>query len=394
MSAPLEFMSQYLNGSGREVGLVVAVLVGFGFGFVLERAGFGTAKKLVGQFYGDDMTVFKVMFSGIVTAMLGLVLFNGLGWIDLRAAADFATSPTYLWPMIAGGLLLGVGFIVSGYCPGTSAVAMASGKLDGLVTVIGVIVGTLVYAEVQPLLGAFHTSGSLGNLYLYDLLGVPPVVVAAGVTLLAVGCFIGAEWIERKLNKKLPVEVPGPQRRYAWAGLGIAAAAGLITLIIPVGSTAATNAPVPLAAEELARRVLDEPWTVRVVDLRHQDSCARSRVPGSECISTEALKALGLSDLPPTRDLVLIGDESLPKEALAYHGRIYVLTGGFAAWEQYALTAPAPLPQNATPEQRAQYQLRSGIHAAFTGVPQAPPPPPPTAGGPAPKRKGGGGCGG
>ena len=55
----------------RELGLVVAVLIGFGFGFVLERAGFGRANKLAGQFYGTDMTVLKVMFSAIVTAMLG-----------------------------------------------------------------------------------------------------------------------------------------------------------------------------------------------------------------------------------------------------------------------------------------------------------------------------------
>lgn len=391
MSLPFEI----LNGSQRELGLVVAVLVGFGFGFVLERSGFGRAQKLVGQFYGNDMTVFKVMFSAIVTAMLGTVLFAGLGWIDLRAVADSVASPTYLWPMLVGGLLLGVGFITSGYCPGTSFVASASGKWDGLVTVVGVVLGTLVYAEVQPALGAFHTSGSMGNLYLYDLLHVPPAVVAAFVTLFAVAAFIGAEWIERKLNKALPRELPGPQRRYTWAGLGVAAAAGLATLLVPVGTNAAaTNAPVPVTAAELARRVLDEPWNLRVLDLRAGEACARARVPGAECVPREALKNLALAELPVTRDLVLVGDDELPKEALAYHGRTYVLTGGFPAWERYALTAPSSLPADATAQQREAYKLQSGIHAALTGVPQAPPPPAPTAGGPAPKKKAGGGCGG
>ena len=101
-----------LSGDLRELGLVVGVLIGFGFGFVLERAGFGRAQKLAAQFYGSDMTVFKVMFSAIVTAMLGTVVLSGLGLLDLRAV-EF-NYPTFLWPMIAGGLLLGVGFIVSG----------------------------------------------------------------------------------------------------------------------------------------------------------------------------------------------------------------------------------------------------------------------------------------
>jgi uncharacterized membrane protein YedE/YeeE len=124
--------------------LLIAVGLGFGFGFVLERAGFGRSTKLAGQFYLHDMTVFKVMFSAIVTAMLGVLVLEGLGLLDLTALSESALSFTYLWPMVAGGFLLGVGFIVSGYCPGTSVVATASGNLDGLVTVVGVVTGTLV----------------------------------------------------------------------------------------------------------------------------------------------------------------------------------------------------------------------------------------------------------
>ena len=193
------FPFESLVAGSRELGLVVAVAVGFGFGFVLERAGFGRAQKLVAQFYGTDMTVFKVMFGAIVTAMLGSVVLSGIGLMDLRAVSATVTSATWIWPMIVGGLLLGVGFIVSGYCPGTSLVAAASGKLDGLATVIGVIAGTIVHAELMSLKGfaTFNESGFLGQVYLYDLLKLPPAVVALFIALMAAGCFLGAEKLER-----------------------------------------------------------------------------------------------------------------------------------------------------------------------------------------------------
>ena len=94
-------------------------MIGIGFGFFLERAGFGSARKLTDQFYFKDMAVFRVMFTAIVTAMLGLFYLAACGWVDLSLVY---IQPTYLWPQIVGGLLLGVGFVVGGYCPGTSLV--------------------------------------------------------------------------------------------------------------------------------------------------------------------------------------------------------------------------------------------------------------------------------
>jgi uncharacterized membrane protein YedE/YeeE len=158
MSLPIES----LTTSHREIGLVAAVIIGFGFGFVLERAGFGRSTKLAAQFYGHDMTVFKVMFGAIVTASLGLVIASGLGAIDLRALAEGAASATYIGPMIVGGLLLGAGFIISGYCPGTSLVASASGNVDGMVALFGIVVGSVLYGEIYPLIEGFHSSGDQG----------------------------------------------------------------------------------------------------------------------------------------------------------------------------------------------------------------------------------------
>jgi hypothetical protein len=388
-----------LVGDHRELGLVVAVAIGLGFGFVLERAGFGRAQKLVGQFYGTDMTVFKVMFGAIVTAMLGAVVLSGLGLLDLRAVADSATSVTYLWPMIVGGLVLGAGFIVSGYCPGTSVVAAASGKLDGLATVVGVVAGTLAYGELMSLetFAAFTESGYQGHLYLYDLLHLPPPVVALFVTLMAVGCFVVAEKLERIFGREAAPASPALPKRLVFAGYGALAAVGLAALALPAG-TSAVAAPARIAPAELASRVLAEPWKLRVVDLRPVEACAAARVPGAECAPLETLKDLALGDVSPARLIVVIGEgtvDPLPAELRAYRGELRVLEGGWAAWKEWALTAPEPPAPGANAAVMTEYRERAGISAALTGVKQAAPPPAPAAGASPLKRKaGGGGCSG
>ncbi len=199
MNFPLSYLSDFdsLSGSPRAVGLAVAVVVGIAFGFVLERGGFGRAQKLMGQFYGHDMTVLKVMFTGIATAMVGAVILSAVGVLDLEAVQF--NYPTFLWPMIVGGLVLGAGFVMSGYCPGTSFVATASGKLDGLATVLGVVAGSLVYAEVEPRLGGFQNSGKLGAFTLSKWLHLSPGIIAALVVALAIAAFVAASKIERRM---------------------------------------------------------------------------------------------------------------------------------------------------------------------------------------------------
>jgi len=229
------FPFESLSDERRALGLVVAVVVGIAFGFVLERSGFGRAQKLVAQFYGTDMTVLKVMFTAIVTAMLGLVILSGVGVLDLEAIQF--NYPTYLWPMIVGGLVLGAGFVMSGYCPGTSFVATASGKLDGLGTVGGVIVGSLLYAEAEPFLRGFQSSGKLGTFTLSKWLGVPPAVVAAFVVVLAIAAFVGAERMERREGGAVAGHAPA--RSWIFAGFVALALVAVATLALPAGTSAA-----------------------------------------------------------------------------------------------------------------------------------------------------------
>jgi hypothetical protein len=190
MSAPLYKLGVF----GDEASLVVAFLIGIGFGFFLERAGFGSACKLVSQFYLEDLSVFKVMFTAIVTAMLGVTYLAWAGVLDLSLVY---LVPTFWVAQVAGGLLLGVGFVVGGYCPGTSLAATATGKLDGLVFVLGFAAGTLGFAVAFPLLKGLYAAGSLGARTLPQVLGIPHGVLAFGVVLMAVAGFAGATGVER-----------------------------------------------------------------------------------------------------------------------------------------------------------------------------------------------------
>jgi hypothetical protein len=387
-----------LPAANPQVAMLAAVLVGFGFGFVLERAGFGNARKLLAQFYGTEMVMLKVMFTAIVTAILGTTLLAGVGLLDLRALGDAVASDTYLWPMIAGGLLIGVGIVMSGYCPGTSIVGMASGKLDAILAYGGVVVGQVLWAEIETRgpIARFHQSGYHGHVYLYELLKVPPVAVAAAVVLVAIGAFLFGEKVERMVTKA--PGAPAATRNRIFAGVGAFGAIGLATLLLPARGAAVAPAASRIAAPELARRVLAEPWKLRILDVRAMEACAKERVPGAECTPVATLKGLSLGDVSGARDLVLVGERDLaevPVEARAYGGRVLVLERGFEGWREWAL-APAPVPAPGAPEaEQEAWRLRAGIRAALTGV-QAPPPPTAPAGGGAPvKRKaGGGGCSG
>lgn len=184
---------------GDEASLLVAFAIGIGFGFFLERAGFGSARKLVAQFYLTDLAVFKVMFTAIVTAMLGVTYLAWMGILDLSLVY---LVPTYWAAQVVGGLLLGVGFVVGGYCPGTSVAAVATGKVDGLVYVLGILAGTLTFAGLFPALRGLYLAGSAGARTLPEILHLPYGVVVFAVVLMALGGFYGAGLLEARFGAK------------------------------------------------------------------------------------------------------------------------------------------------------------------------------------------------
>jgi uncharacterized membrane protein YedE/YeeE len=181
----------------QAVSLGLAVVFGIFFGLSLERGGLGNPHKLTGVVYLRDFTVPKVMFTAIVVASVGLYLLSDLHLLDLDRVY---IVPTFFWPQIVGGALFGVGYIVSGYCPGTAMAGFATGRLDALITIIGVGAGSLLFAVLFPILEGFYLSSDMGQITLPKLAGVSHWVIIVSVIAFAVGMFLLMEWHEKRKN--------------------------------------------------------------------------------------------------------------------------------------------------------------------------------------------------
>ena len=184
------------EGLGSSAALALSLLIGFGFGVALEQAGFGSSRRLAGIFYFRDMTVLRVMFTAMVTAMLGLQLALALGVVS---ADQIYFLPTIYGAQIVGGLLFGVGFVLSSWCPGTAAVGLASGRLDALIFLGGAAAGSVLFNEMYGLVAPLANWGESGVKFAWEALGVPAPVFALLFASVAVAAFWGSEWIEKKV---------------------------------------------------------------------------------------------------------------------------------------------------------------------------------------------------
>ncbi len=190
MNAPLYEYGLFGEGAG----LIVALVLGFFFGLSLERGGLGNPHKLTGVFYLRDFAVPKAMFTAILVSSGGLYLLGDFKLLDIDR---IWIVPTFFWPQITGGFLFGLGYLVAGYCPGTAVAAVGSGRIDALVTIFGMIAGSLLFAVVYPVLENFYMSSGMGKVTLPGLLGVNHWVVIAFVVLMAGGMFYTMERFER-----------------------------------------------------------------------------------------------------------------------------------------------------------------------------------------------------
>ena len=179
----------------QDIGLFVAVVLGFFFGLFLERGGLGDPHKLTGVFYLTDFVVPKVMFTAILVASTGFYLLSDLKLLDVNRVWII---PTFFWPQIAGGALFGIGFVVSGYCPGTSVAGLASGRLDALVTMIGIGIGSLMFALIYPVIEDFYQSSPMGVATIPRITGLSHWIVLAVLFIMAGVMFHLMEKFEKK----------------------------------------------------------------------------------------------------------------------------------------------------------------------------------------------------
>jgi uncharacterized membrane protein YedE/YeeE len=181
----------------NNLNLVVALIIGILFGAILEQAGFSTSKKLVGLFYGYDFTVLRVFFTAGIVAMLGVMAFVHYGLLDINL---IYINPTYLWSALIGGLLMGLGFVVGGFCPGTSVCAAAIGKIDALIFISGTFLGVIIFAEWYPVFEPLYKAEYLGIPRFYQTLGISQNVFAFLMVVFALSAFWMASIVENRVN--------------------------------------------------------------------------------------------------------------------------------------------------------------------------------------------------
>ena len=366
-------MAPWFDGSVADTWapFVAALILGVAFGWSLERAGLGSARKLMGQFYLTDLTVFKVMFSAIVTAMLGAFWLGRLGLLDL---ARVYVPETYLAPQLVGGLIFGVGFAIAGLCPGTSCVAAATGRVDGLATVGGMFAGVLVTGLFFEPLRAFYESTPRGAFTLPQAVGLPYGLVVVIVVAVAIAGFAVAERIEgRSSSRPRPVWLGavfvGAAVMAPLAGTPYAASSGKVDVAKLASIVAHEDDHV--TAIELAEWIRDRKPGLRVIDVRPAVEFAAFHLPTATNLPIESLPS---GRFAPAETIVLYsGAGGHAAQAWVFlralgHERVYFLRGGLAEWVDEVLNPTRPASQS--PEEAARFDRVAALSRYFGGVPR------------------------
>ena len=185
-------------GFPQYLSLLVAFIIGIGFGFALEQAGFSSSRQLAGMFYGYDTTVIKVFFTAALTALIGSQLMAYFGLMDL---SKVYVNEYYITASIAGGVIMGAGFIMGGFCPGTGISAASIGKIDAMVFLAGGLLGAILFAETWPFVEKYAMAAYRGPARLDEVLGVSPQLLILGVALVAAIMFWFAEKAEARFSR-------------------------------------------------------------------------------------------------------------------------------------------------------------------------------------------------
>ncbi|MFC1793623.1 rhodanese-like domain-containing protein [Planctomycetota bacterium] len=260
---------------------LASLLIGIAFGFFLERAGFGSSRKLTSVFYFKDMTVIKVMFTAVITAALGLTCCVVLGIVSIEGVY---LMPTVYVAYIVGGLIFGVGFVMGGWCPGTAAAGISSGKIDALIFLAGAIVGSALFNEMFGLIKPLYESGQRGIVFIYNTLGISKGMFNILLSIAAVVMFWGCEWIEKRKTGQSLGENTTILKTVSVAVLAIAIVLVAVGSGLPSSRQPGATAGVifsesqlleavemaqdHIEPEELAERMLRQEPSLIVVDIR------------------------------------------------------------------------------------------------------------------------------
>ncbi|HZH39545.1 MAG TPA: rhodanese-like domain-containing protein [Gemmatimonadales bacterium] len=357
---------------------LTAVPIGFAFGATLERAGLGSARTIADQLTGRDFTVVKVMFSCIVTAMLLVFWADRLGWLDLTRVA---LPTTDVLPQLAGSVLFGAGFALASLCPGTACVAAAVGARDGLVTIGGLFLGTLLTGELWPRLGGLAVHAVRDDARLPGDLGLSTGVVVA----LIVGAALLTFWIAGRIEGAGGRTEPGP--RAPWQGPLATAAAVLALLAAATGSSRLPGLGQLQAiagdvdhetdhvdALTLAQWIHDRHRHLRILDVRDGLAFDDYRIPGAEDVPVQQIPTLSIA----ASDTLVIYSDGGGHAAQAWMllrlrgvPHAYILRDGLEAWEEDVLAPRVPF--GADSATLARFASIKSLSAYFGGRPSTAP---------------------
>jgi thiosulfate/3-mercaptopyruvate sulfurtransferase len=360
---------------------LAALIIGVLFGVALEQAGFGSSRKLTGVFYFEDMAVIKVMFSALITAMLGLAYFQAAGLIG---PDELYFMPTVYGAQIIGGLIFGVGFVMGGWCPGTAAVGLASGKLDALVFFGGAVLGSIGFNELFPVIKPLYTWGSQGVVFIYQTLGLTLGSFALIFTLIAVACFWGVEFLERRRGKA-PAEGRGKVLTFFSSGLVVLALGLTLFSGTPAPSAGRPGGEAELIAavesgrdhldpEELADRLMRGEPNLLVVDIRPAGEYQAFHIRGAVNIPLSKLA----EELAPhkNRGLIVLYSNGMTHPAQARDslfrqgfGNVYLLTDGLKGFMERCLKPVSLRSEPLTPEAAARVRAWRAYFSPAAGAP-------------------------
>ncbi|MFZ7113065.1 MAG: YeeE/YedE thiosulfate transporter family protein [Desulfatiglandales bacterium] len=336
-------------------GFMVACLIGILSGLFLEQAGFGSSRRLAGVFYFRDMAVLKVLLTTIVVTLVGYHYLVALGWLS---EAQVYVLDTYWMAQIVGGLIFGAGFVMGGWCPGTAFVGLASAKLDALVFLIGVILGSILFNEVFPLIRPLYEGLHSGTLFLYSTMEFSQEAVVLTACLIALIIFVLVSLLEKRRGKSTALSARSWKRHGAAAAILLLFAGGLFILPKRPPLPAA-----PLARHEYHTQVLQardyidpteladqimkaEPGLV-VVDIRPREDYDAFHLRGAISIPLDTL-VLEPEEKLPRDGVVVLYSNGTTHAAQAWielrrrgWTNLKVLTGGLLGFWRECLTPPS-----------------------------------------------------
>jgi rhodanese-related sulfurtransferase len=333
---------------GKWLAYGLYLIIGILFGTALEQAGFAYSPNLAAQFYLKDMRVLKVMFTAIITAMTLIFLSSGIGILDYTKVF---VDPTYLWPGIVGGIIMGVGFAIGGFCPGTSATAAATGSIDALFYLGGIFTGIFAFGETVDSFAEFWYGWSMGRFTLPDWLNISTGATVVLVILVALVFFWAAEWFEKKFGgidrKTLP--------RIRYVGAAVFLVLGVVVMLIgqpgweqkwerisAEKTEVLNNREVQIAPGELLDLMNNNKIKLVMLDVRSESEYNLFHLAWSKQVdpTAEAVDALvpDLLDNPAKTAVVTMSngeiDATQAWKVLVAEGvpNVYILDGGLNAW--------------------------------------------------------------